>query len=101
MRKIFSVPLNPKLNQQQFKEFCEFLFQYKDYIRDVYFTSRIKPFVQDAMGDVFLLEEYHLSAIESALYIQNALGIPVSATHMCGLVMLSTSKNGRGHNYLE
>jgi hypothetical protein len=80
MRKIFSVPLNPKLNQAQFKEFCEFLFQYKDYIRDVYFTSRIKPFVQDAMGDVFLLEEYHLSIIESALYIQNALGIPVSAT---------------------
>jgi predicted O-methyltransferase YrrM len=80
MRKIFSVPLNPKLNPEQYSEFLSFLSQYKDYIRDVYFTSRIKPFVQDAMGDVFLLEEYHFSAIEAALNIQQTLGISVSAT---------------------
>ena len=76
MRKIFSVPLNPKLNEQQFVEFYNFLATYKDYIRDVYFTSRIKPFMQDAMGDVFILEEYHRNSIEAALFIQKELGIP-------------------------
>lgn len=80
MRKIFSVPLNPKLNEQEFIEFYNFLNTYKDFIRDVYFTSRIKPFVQDAMGDVFVTEEGHKNAIEAALFIQTNLGIPVSAT---------------------
>ena len=81
MRKIFSVPLNPKLTPDQYLEFHEFLKQHKDFIRDVYFTSRIKPFTQDAMGDVFLLaDEDHSLAIQAALYIQQTLGIPVSAT---------------------
>lgn len=80
MRKIFSVPLNPKLTPEQYMEFYNFLNEYKDYIRDVYFTSRIKPFVQDAMGDLFILQEDYSLAIDAALYIQNTLGIPVSAT---------------------
>lgn len=80
MRKIFSVPLNPKLTPEQYMEFYEFLRVHKDYIRDVYFTSRIKPFVQDAMGDVFILQEDYGLAIEAALHIQNTLGIPISAT---------------------
>lgn len=80
MKKIFSVPLNPKLNQNQFREFMNFLDFHKDYIRDVYFTSRMKPFTQDAMGDVFIMEEYQRDAIEAALFIQDQLGIPVSAT---------------------
>ena len=79
--KIFSLPLNPKLNPNQFKEYCEFLAQYRDYIYDVYFTSRIAPFSQDAMGDVFILhEESALDCINAALHIQNTLGITVSAT---------------------
>lgn len=80
MRKIFSVPLNPKLTPDQYVEYYEFLKEHKDYIRDVYFTSRIKPFVQDAMGDIFVLQEDYGLAIEAALYIQNTLGIPISAT---------------------
>jgi len=79
-KKIFSVPLNPKLSPDQYLEFYNFLAEYKDYIRDVYFTSRIKPFMQDAMGDVFVIQEDYQYAIDAALYIQNTLGIPVSAT---------------------
>jgi len=79
-KKIFSVPLNPKLSPEQYLEFYNFLTEYKDYIRDVYFTSRIKPFMQDAMGDIFVIQEDYQYAIDAALYIQNTLGIPVSAT---------------------
>jgi predicted O-methyltransferase YrrM len=78
-RKIFSVPLNPKLNEQQFLEFYQFLERNKDWISDVYFTSRIAPFKQDAMGDVFVIEQEQIG-IENALEIQRRLGIPVSAT---------------------
>lgn len=75
------MPLNPKLTEKQFNEFLLFVKQYKDYIYDIYFTSRIAPFNQDAMGDVFILhEEDSISAIEAALYIQNVVGIKVSAT---------------------
>ena len=80
MTKIFSVPLNPKLTPEQYQEFYNFLGDHKHLIRDVYFTSRIKPFVQDAMGDIFILQEDYGLAIEAALYIQNTLDIPISAT---------------------
>jgi hypothetical protein len=80
MSKIFSVPLNPKLNETQFNEFINFLKTHKHLIYDVYFTSRIAPFNQDAMGDVFILEEDKIHSIKTALYIQEELGIPVSAT---------------------
>jgi hypothetical protein len=78
-RKIFSVPLNPKLNEQQFLEFYQFLERNKDWISDVYFTSRIAPFRQDAMGDVLIIEQEQVG-IENALEIQKRLGIPISAT---------------------
>lgn len=79
--KIFSLPLNPKLDQNQFNDYCQFLNQHKDWIYDIYFTSRIAPFDQDAMGEVFVIhEESSIFCIEAALYIQNVLGIPVSAT---------------------
>ena len=80
MRKIFSVPLNPKLNPEQYKTYCKFLLEHKDYIKDIYFTSRIPPFMQDAMGDVFVYKEDYNYAIDQALNIQNTIGIPVSAT---------------------
>jgi predicted O-methyltransferase YrrM len=80
MEKIFSIPLNPKLNKEQFDEFIKFLIEYKHLIYDVYFTSRIPPFMQDAMGDIFVIHEDYSYAIDMALQIQNGLGIPVSAT---------------------
>jgi len=76
----FSIPLNPKLDYQSFTErFIPFLEKHKEYIYDVYFTSRIPPFGQDAMGDVFHQGDW--SAIsQNAVQIQEILGIPVSAT---------------------
>ena len=76
--KIFSLPLNPKLNQNQFNIYMMFLKEHKEFIYDVYFTSRISPFEQDAMGDVFLNDSNDL--LENAMIIQDVLGIPVSAT---------------------
>jgi len=68
MKHIFSVPLNPKLNEQEFFKFVGFLERHHDYIYDVYFTSRIDPFNNDAMGDVFENNDAHL---ENALYLQS------------------------------
>ena len=80
MQKIFSVPLNPKLSKEEFDEFISFLKTYKHLIYDVYFTSRISPFAQDAMGDIFVHNEDYSHAIDMAIYIQKSLDIPVSAT---------------------
>ena len=78
--KIFSIPLNPKLTEPQFYTFLEFCKEYKDYIYDIYFTCRIPPFLQDAMGDIFIVKEDHKFAIDVALHLQNDTGIPISAT---------------------
>ena len=80
MAKIFSLPLNPKLSETQFAEFVEFCDTYKDFISDIYFTCRIPPFTQDAMGDVFLSDDDPQFMIDAALYIQERTGITVSAT---------------------
>ena len=74
---MFSIPINPKLTETEFYTFYEFCKNYKHLIYDLYFTSRMPPFGQDAMGDVF---DDPGQAIETALHIQNTLGIPVSAT---------------------
>lgn len=75
---MFSIPLNPKLNQNQFKDFLLFAKRRKNLIYDVYFTCRISPFDQDAMGDVFINDSQDL--IENALFFQEQTGIKVSAT---------------------
>ena len=76
----FSIPLNPKLDYDSFtKRFIPFLEKHKKYIYDVYFTSRIPPFGQDAMGDVFHQGDWYAIS-ENAIQIQEILGIPVSAT---------------------
>lgn len=75
---IFSIPINPKLNEQQFQEFYQFCTEHREVIYDLYFTCRMPPFVQDAMGDVLVSNVF--APIEAALYIQNTLGIPISAT---------------------
>lgn len=76
---MFSVPLNPKLSPDQFDYFLNFLKKYKHLIYDVYFTSRIPPFTQDAMGDVFKENQFDLIS-ENALIISKVTGIPLSAT---------------------
>lgn len=74
---MFSIPINLKLNENQFNSFVSFLEQYREHIYDLYFTCRMPPFVQDAMGDVF---EDIGAPIDAALYIQQRTGIPISAT---------------------
>ena len=76
---MFSVPLNPKLTPEQFDTFLEFLKRNKKYIYDVYYTSRMAPFEQDAMGDVFPELEQNLIS-ENAYIIPKQTGIPLSAT---------------------
>ena len=78
--KIFSIPLNPKLSEEQFNEFLKFCKDYKDYIYDIYFTCKIAPFLQDAMGDVFIQTEDNLFAIQMAVHVNQVTGIPISAT---------------------
>ncbi len=48
---IFSVPINPKLDPEFIKnDYLQFLIRNKDLIYDLYFTTRMPPFTQDAMG---------------------------------------------------
>jgi hypothetical protein len=80
MNKIFSIPFNPMLSEEDFmNKVLPFLEEYKDWIYDVYFTCRIPPFTQDAMGSVFRPEDREM-VIDNALQIQEVLGIKVSAT---------------------
>lgn len=77
---MFSVPLNPKMSKAQIEEFMNFLIDYKDHIYDFYFTCRIPPFHQDAMGDIFEGGQDSTDyLIELALYIQEATGVTASA----------------------
>lgn len=76
---MFSIPLNQKLTEDQFIEYYNFCKEYKDYIYDIYFTCRMPPFNQDAMGDI--IDQNDASdIINTALYIKNTLGIQISAT---------------------
>ena len=68
-KRVFSLPINPKLSEDfVVNTFLPFLKEYKDYILDLYFTCRIPPFDQDAMGDCFGINE---ALIDSAIYISN------------------------------
>ena len=77
-KRVFSLPINPKLSEDfVVNTFLPFLKEYKEYILDLYFTCRIPPFTQDAMGDTFVEDN---ALIESACYISNQSDIPLSAT---------------------
>ena len=77
-KRVFSLPINPKLSEEFVTNtFLPFLKKYREYILDLYFTCRIPPFDQDAMGDCFTVNE---ALIESACYISNQSDIPLSAT---------------------
>ena len=74
------MPINPKLTEQQYFNFLEFCKYYKDYIFDVYFTSRIAPFNQDAMGDIFVSQQDAFSVIDAAFNLHRETGINLCAT---------------------
>jgi len=78
---MFSFPLNPKLSEKEFTEvIIPFLKKHKNLISDIYFTSRIPPFANDAMGDNFLNTSNLSGLFENALFLQKNIEIPVSAT---------------------
>jgi hypothetical protein len=80
MSKIFSIPLNSLVDSNDFYEiYLPFLDKHKEYIYDVYFTCRVPPFLQDAMG-MNIMEESFGSLFTNAMEIQNTIGIKVSAT---------------------
>jgi len=79
-RKIFSIPLNPYTSAEDYEKiFVPFLKTYKDWIYDVYFTSRIPPFLQDAMGALFK-EDQLVQMFQNALTLEKETGVCVSAT---------------------
>lgn len=91
MNKIFSLPINPKLNEDTVNnEFIPWLKEHKEYIFDLYFTCRMPPFLQDAMGDTFKSDIRETTI--NALYISEQTGIPLSATFN-NLYVLPTQKN--------
>ena len=63
--KVFSLPINPKLTEPQYNDFGGFLQTYKNFIYDLYFTCRMPPFIQDAMGDTFNGEPDHVAIIDT------------------------------------
>jgi len=79
-RKIFSIPLNPYTSKEDFDNiFVPFLKKNADWIYDVYFTSRIPPFMQDAMGANFDNDAL-AQMFNNALALEKATGVKVSAT---------------------
>ena len=78
-KSVFSLPINPKIDSRFAEEvFIPWLNRYKEYIVDLYFTCRMPPFVQDAMGDVFQGDPVQLFYNAQAIHQQT--GIPLSAT---------------------
>ena len=81
MDKVFSLPINPKFDPQFIEtKFLDFLIRNKDYIFDLYFTCRMPPFTQDAMGEVFMSQDMELDVIGMSNWISQETGIPLSAT---------------------
>jgi len=73
----FSLPLNPFLSPEDFQGiYLPFVKKYQHLIGDIYFTCRIPPFDQDAMG-AMVAEQDREKLIKQALYLQQETGIPV------------------------
>ena len=78
---VFSLPINPKLSPEFIdSDFIPFLKKHSNLLYDLYFTTRMPPFMQDAMGDVFRTDNDAKGAVKNALYIAQETGIPLSAT---------------------
>lgn len=78
-KKVFSLPINPKISEEFVHQtFIPFLKNHKDLLFDLYFTCRMPPFVQDAMGDVFVSDPRETTL--NAFYISQQTGISLSAT---------------------
>jgi len=80
-KKVFSLPINPKMTEEfVMGTFIPFLNLNHQYIRDLYFTCRIPPFMQDAMGDVYRDPDMYEATTMNALQIAELSDLPLSAT---------------------
>ena len=78
-KSVFSLPVNPKLEKVFVDSYLiPWLGAHRHLIRDLYFTCRMPPFTQDAMGDVFDGDTRQL--VFNAQVISRETGIPLSAT---------------------
>lgn len=78
-KRVFSLPINPKISEEFVNNiFIPFLIENVDFIFDLYFTCRMPPFEQDAMGDIFVSDLRETT--KNALYIFQKTKIPLSAT---------------------
>lgn len=76
----FSLPLWPGLSPEEIeRDVYPFLDECSGVISDLYFTSRIAPFDQDAMGGFIVVDEKH-TVSNNALIIADKYNLPVSAT---------------------
>ena len=80
-KELFSLPINPKISPEDTEnKIIPVLKKHRHLIYDLYFTTRMPPFMQDAMGDVFRSVNDAQGAVKNAFYISQETGIPLSAT---------------------
>jgi len=76
----FSLPLWPGLSPEEIeRDVYPFLDECHSVISDLYFTSRIAPFNQDAMGGIIVVDETQ-TVSSNALVVADKYKLPVSAT---------------------
>ena len=75
---LFSLPINPKISPDDIEDkVIPFLNKHKRLIYDLYFTTRMPPFMQDAMGDVFRGVNDSKQAVKNAFYIAQKTELPL------------------------
>ena len=92
MRNIFSLPINPKADWKFTQDnFIPFLKENKHLIYDLYFTCRIEPFGQDAMGDIFVKDPTRGTTIN----LRDEIKISPTASNKFNAILISdnSSKN--------
>lgn len=78
MKKIFSIPFNPYIDEEFFENnFVPFIQKNKDTIFDVYSTLHIPPFMIDSMGGIFTDTD---SLIQNFFSIQDEFGVLFTGT---------------------
>ena len=76
----FSIPLWPGLSPTEIeRDVYPFLKECRDVISDIYFTCRIPPFNQDAMGGI-LIDGEESVVTRNAFIVGDCFDIPISAT---------------------
>lgn len=77
----FSLPIYPGLTPDEIEQdVIPFLKQYRDHIFDLYTTSRVAPFYDDAMGGGFATQADADTALANAKYISKASEIELAFT---------------------